>query len=211
MSFCGPQALLDTLESPFRNVRAPVSVSSKFQSELDILWITVKATQLQAWLKNIPADFGAESVVPLLNGIDHLELLRKRFGPQRVIAATIVESERISPGNIIHRSPFVRLNTSPEGCERLAAALHIFRRFGFECRVVDNKATLMWSKLVFLAPVALSTTAAGLPIGGVLNDPVKAERLHAAVREACAVATCAGATLDAHCSRHDQESARWHA
>ena len=68
---------------------------------------------------------------------------------------------------------------------------------GFECRFIDDEATLMWSKLVFLAPIALATTAADQPIGGVLGNPSWRERWESCVREACAVATSEGAKVDA--------------
>jgi len=57
--------------------------------------------------------------------------------------------------------------------------------------------TLLWGKLVFLAPVALATAANRSPIGPVRADPRKLARLEAAVREACAVATADGAVVDA--------------
>ncbi len=46
----------------------------------DVLWITVKAPQLAAALESVPAGEFAGMVVPLLNGIDHIALLRDRFG-----------------------------------------------------------------------------------------------------------------------------------
>jgi 2-dehydropantoate 2-reductase len=115
-----------------------------------------------------------------------------------VIPATIaVESERIAPGKIVHRSPFILLSTTAKGQEHLAPTLQILRHFGFECLIVDEEATLMWSKLVFLAPVALSTAAACATIGDVLSDSVRAAQLEKCVQEACAVAARAGARVDA--------------
>ena len=91
-----------SLESAFRNVRAPVSVTSNPKFPLDVLWVTVKATQLQPALEAIPSDFQVRAVVPLLNGIDHVKRLRDRFGADRVVPATIaVESERVAPGKIV--------------------------------------------------------------------------------------------------------------
>ena len=187
-----------SLESPLRNLHAPVSVTSCPESPLDVLWVTVKATQLLSALQAVSSDLQVKAVVPLLNGIDHVERLRERFGADRVIAATIaVESERVTPGKIVHRSPFARLSVSKDGQERLASVLPIFQRFGFECFIVNDEATLMWGKLVFLAPVALSTSAARSAIGEVLSDPVKTARLKASVHEVCAVATQEGAEVDA--------------
>lgn len=187
-----------SLESRFGTFSAPVSVAASVTQPLDVLWITVKATQLEAALASVPAPARIGAVVPLLNGVDHVETLRRRFGHDCVVPATIaVESERVAPGRIVHRSPFVRLNVAAAGRPRLQATVEHFRRFGFECKFVESESTLLWSKLVFLAPIALSCTAAGLPSDGVVADPPARARLEACVREACAVAAAEGATVDA--------------
>ena len=55
----------------------------------------------------------------------------------------------------------------------------------------------MWSKLVFLGPYALSTTAANKTAGEVLADPAWRELGLSCIREACAVAVAEGAKVDA--------------
>ncbi len=186
------------LESKFGTFTTRVKVTAEVNEPADILWITVKATQLDAALKGISADAPVRYVVPLLNGVDHIKVLRERFGHDRVIPATIaVESERTAPGVIVHRSPFARFNAAESGHPVLHHVTDLFSAFGFECRYIANESTLLWSKLAFLAPLALSTTAAGVPVGGVLNDPVRKSKLEACIREACAVAIASGAELDA--------------
>jgi 2-dehydropantoate 2-reductase len=78
----------------------------------------------------------------------------------------------------------------------LGPTLDRLQKLGFECRFIDDEPTLMWSKLVFLAPIALSTTAADQPIGGVLSDPVWNELWSSCVREACAIAVAEQAKVD---------------
>jgi 2-dehydropantoate 2-reductase len=188
-----------SLESTFGKFTVPVSLAAQSGPPLDVLWITVKATQLQSALASISAVTRIGAVVPLLNGIDHLQLLRERFGHDRVIPATIaVESERTAPGVIVHRSTWARLNAAASGRQLLEKAFDEFRQFGFECNFVSDETTLLWSKLSFLAPLALSTTAAAGPIGAVLSDPTRKALFEACVREACAVANACGATLDAN-------------
>jgi 2-dehydropantoate 2-reductase len=187
------------LDSTFGKFAVPVSRVAKVEQPLDVLWITVKATQLESALDSVPASAQIRAVVPLLNGIDHVQVLRKRFGHDRVVPATIaVESERAAPGVIVHRSPWVRLNAASSGRQILESPFQEFRNFGFECNFIDNETTLLWSKLVFLAPIALSTTAAAAPIGDVVKDPARKTRLEDCVREACAVANAEGAALDAN-------------
>ena len=184
------------LESPFGNFEVPVNRSAEVPPA-DVLWIAVKATQLDDSLASVKDPHSVSAIVPLLNGIDHLALLRKRFGSDRVIAATIaVESERVAPGRIVHRSPFARLNVASAGKSLLAPTLEQFQKMGFECRFIDDEATLMWSKAVFLAPIALATAAFDQPIGGVMSSPDWKTEWESCVREACAIATAESAKVD---------------
>jgi 2-dehydropantoate 2-reductase len=185
------------LESPFGNFTVPVDCATEVPA-VDVLWLTVKATQLESALKALRDPAAVKSIVPLLNGIDHLALLRAKYGVGKIIAATIsVESERVAPGHIVHRSPFARLNVSSTGRALLAATIEQLQHFGFECRFIDDEPTLMWSKLVFLGPYALTTTATNKNAGEVLANPKWRELGLSCIREACAVATAEGAKVDA--------------
>ena len=185
------------LESPFGNLRVPVEHAAKVHAA-DVVWITVKATQLESSLASFPDATGVSGIVPLLNGVDHIARLREKYGAGRVIHATIaVESERVGPGHIVHRSPFAILNVASSGRALLGDAVAEFAKRGFTCRFTDNEATLLWSKLVFLAPLALVSTVTGQTTGEFLSDPSSRERVFNCVREACAVATKEGATVDA--------------
>src|SRR6266704_950448 len=82
----------------------------------DVLWITVKATQLDDALFSVSDPTSVKAVVPLLNGIDHVALLRQRFGHDRVVPGTIAgEMERVAPGHYVHPSPFAMLNVAGSG------------------------------------------------------------------------------------------------
>jgi len=184
------------LESPFGNFTVPVSRAAEVP-HADVLWITVKATQLDAALASFTKPESVKAIVPLLNGIDHLALLRSKYGAERVIAATIaVETERVAPGHIVHRSPFARLNVSSKGRALLGGTVEQLQQMGFECRFIDDEPTLMWGKLVFLAPFALTTTAADKTVGEILSDPEWRALGIACVREACAVGVAEGAKVD---------------
>jgi 2-dehydropantoate 2-reductase len=185
------------LESVFGNFTVPVARASTVPP-VDVLWITVKATQLDAALASITNAEAVGAIVPLLNGIDHLATLRARYGAGYVIAATIaVETERVAPGHIVHRTPFARLNVSLAGRSQLGAPVDALQKMGFECRFIDDEPTLMWSKIVFLAPFALTTTAADRTTGAVIADPEWKQQLESCVREACMVAVAEGAKVDA--------------
>jgi 2-dehydropantoate 2-reductase len=185
------------LESAFGNISAPVRLRTRLDHDVDVLWITVKATQLEAALAHVPHDARVRAVVPLLNGVDHVATLRARFGHDVVVPATIaIESERVAPGHIVHRSPFARLAFAGAGRAVLAPAVAVLERFGCTCAFVDDEPTLLWRKLVILAPFALTNTAKGGTIGDVRDDPSWLARLEGVLREACLVARAEGARVD---------------
>ena len=184
------------LESPFGKFEVPVTASAEVPPA-DVLWITVKAPDLPASLASVTHPESVRAIVPLLNGVDHIAALRSRYGNEKVIAATIaVESERVAPGHIIHRSPFARLNVHSSGEPLLAGTLSQFQQLGFECKFIAHEPTLMWGKLVFLAAFALTTTAGDITTGQILGDPAWRELGLSCIREACAVAAAEGAKID---------------
>jgi 2-dehydropantoate 2-reductase len=184
------------LESPFGPFSGKVNRTTTV-SRVDVLWIAVKATQLDSALASVPDGSLATAIIPLLNGIDHVAMLRSRYGSARIVPATIgVESERIAPGHIVHRSPFARLNVSSSGRALLQNTLDNLQRLGFTCQFVDNEQTLLWGKLVFLAPLALASTAAEKTTGEMAADANWQTQIEACVREVAAAARADGATVD---------------
>src|SRR5271169_2224121 len=188
-----------SLESPLGSFNVPVDRVASVAGPYDVLWITVKATQLESALRSVTVDpdqIGA--VVPLLNGIDHVAVLRARFGHDRVVPASIgVEAERVAPGMIVHRGMAIRLTFSSIGEDRLASTVEEFKKFGFACQFVADEMKILWTKLLILAPFALTTTATGMTIGEVTRDPAWRKKLEAVAREVAAVGTASGTPLDA--------------
>jgi len=171
---------------------APARAAPRLDEPVDVLWVATKATALDAALELAPPE-RVRVAVPLLNGVEHVARLRERF--QHVVAASIsVESERLAPGRVRQTSPFLRVVLAPGG-EALAAEL---REAGLEdVSVGVGEAAVLWSKLAFLAPLALATSAAGGPLGAVLGDTGWRERFERCRAEVCAVAAAEGAPQDA--------------
>src|SRR5258707_14747765 len=197
-----PEAVKDypaelSLESPLGSFSVPVERVAQVTQPFEVLWIAVKATHLDAALRSATNTEKIGAIVPLLNGIDHVALLRARFGHDKVVPATIgVESERAAPGKIIHRSKSVRLTVSSLGEGRLASTVEKLRQFGFNCQFSSDELKMLWNKLAILAPSALTTTASGLTLGEIFSEPEWRKRIIAAMYEACAVATASGTPLD---------------
>jgi 2-dehydropantoate 2-reductase len=178
---------------------APVRVADRLDGRFDVVWITVKATALEAALRAVaPERLGDGVVVPLLNGVDHVEQLRDRYGPERVLPGTIrVEAEQMGPGRVRHLSAFVDVQVAPNPTTRARAEAlcEELRTAGLTCEVRDDEVTMLWSKLCFLAPFALATTASGGSLGVVRSDAQWRALLEECVNEACAVAVAEGARV----------------
>jgi 2-dehydropantoate 2-reductase len=163
----------------------------------DVLFIATKATGLTQAVERIATEPAV--VVPLLNGVEHLAVLRERFAD--VVAATIrVESTRVAPGVIEQTSPFLRIELSahPEIAELLDQA-------GIPAAVVEGEAQVMWSKLVRLNAIALTTTAYRAPIGNVRDD--HSDDLLNVIEETAAVAAAEGAQVDPQAIAHELQQA----
>jgi 2-dehydropantoate 2-reductase len=178
---------------------APVQVADRLKGQFDVVWVTVKATALEAALDAVPPEeLGGGVVVPLLNGVDHVGRLRERYGPDRVLPGTIrVEAEQVAPGRVRHRSAFADVQVAPDPTTRVRAEALCgeLRAVGLGCEVRDDELTMLWGKLCFLAPFALATTASGGPLGDVRSDPRWRTRLEECVKEACAVGVAEGAKV----------------
>jgi len=89
------------------------------EEPVDGLIVATKAAGLVAALERIPGEPGV--VLPLLNGLDHLAVLRERFPADSVLAGTIrVEADRPAPAVIVHTSPFLLVEMA---CRSPAAAV----------------------------------------------------------------------------------------
>ena len=178
---------------------APVRVADRLDEPFDVVWITVKATALETALRAVPEEkLGGGVVVPLLNGIDHVRELRYRYGPKRVLPGTIrVEAEQLEPGRVRQVSSFADVQVAPSAAtrERAEVLCDELRGAGLTCEVRDDEVTMLWSKLCFLAPFALATTASGGSLGVIRSDASWRIRLEACVNEACAVGVAEGAKV----------------
>jgi 2-dehydropantoate 2-reductase len=72
----------------------------------------------------------------------------------------------------------------------------MLKRAGIHNEIGPNEAEVLWSKLVRLAPLALTTTVADRPIGFVRSDSSWRGVLEAAMAETAAVAGAEGADID---------------
>ena len=169
--------------------------TERLQEPVEVLIVATKASGLQAALERIAVQ--PKLVLPLLNGLDHIAVLRERFGTDAVLAGTIrVEADRPEPGVIVHTSQFLLVEmashdlTARAGMQSLEQAL---KAAGVSVRVRESEAQVMWSKLVRLNALACTTSAFDKLLGEIRSTPELRAALVGAIEEGCAVGQAEGA------------------
>jgi 2-dehydropantoate 2-reductase len=193
-------------------LRARPEAAPALDTDVDVLVVAVKATGLDDALERVRAE--PHLVVPMLNGLDHVETLRARFGPRAVAAAIRIESTRTGGGSepprVEQTSPFLLVEAAsadPRMRPALEAFASLLNEAGVPARVRDSEADVMWGKLMRLCALALTTTAYDAPLGPIRTTPELRADLEACVREVAAVAAADGAESDAEATLAELDDA----
>jgi 2-dehydropantoate 2-reductase len=173
-------------------------VTTALDEPTSLLFVTTKATALRPALERIR--LVPELTVPLLNGLEHMTLLRERFGQDRVAAGVIrIESDSPRPGRIVQTSPFLRVDLAaddPRVRDSLQRVSAMLERARIPTTIEDSEAQILWSKLVRLVALASTTSASDQTIGLIRSDPHWRSVLEACIAEAAAIAKADGADVD---------------
>jgi 2-dehydropantoate 2-reductase len=175
-----------TLVAPDGSLTERVDAVERLVEPLALLVVAVKEPALEAALERVEADPGL--VVPLLNGLEHMEPLRAHFGAA-VHAGSVgrFEAYRESPTRIVQTTPRMALTASS------ARAAELLGVDGVDTRAEEDERLVLWAKAARLAPVTAISALTQRPLGELRSDPEWRATLGAAVGEACAVATADGA------------------
>ncbi len=165
---------------------------------VEVLFVATKATGLEDALSRIQSP--PDLVVPLLNGLDHMLVLRRRFAAGRVAAGAIrIEADRPQAGRIVQTSPFLRVDLAANdqvllaALERIAATLSHAQ---IPAEIGASEAQILWSKLVRLNALACTTSACDRQLGFIRDDPRWRGALIECIEEGAAVAAAEGARID---------------
>jgi 2-dehydropantoate 2-reductase len=185
--------------SPAGNIifRSPATVlAAKLRTPFDVVILTCKAYDLDGAIESFAPAVGPDTtVVPLLNGMRHLDALDARFGADRVLGgACFISSKLGDDGTIAHVSDIHRLafgeraGGSSRRVEAIAAAMAGAK---FEAVASDEIVLEMWEKWVFLASLAAVTCLTRSAVGDIIT--AGGADLAAALLDECrAIAAAAG-------------------
>jgi 2-dehydropantoate 2-reductase len=139
--------------------------------EFDLILLAVKAYQLDAAI----GDFGGyvtqgSMIVPVLNGMRHMDILRSRFGSAHVIGGVAIASTLDERGRIVDQADFHDMaygEWSRERSGRILALDQFMTGAGFDARLSADIERDMWEKWAMLASLGAVTCLLDGNIGQV--------------------------------------------
>jgi len=187
------------VESPEGTLTARVEVVEQLAKPVDLLLVTVKAPVLDDAVGRVdPSAVERGVVVPLLNGLEHMDVLRARFDG-RVAAGSISHFQAYRAGRVqiieATVAPVITIASESLARGEVEAAADLLRRGRIDVRVGQSEKRVLWHKLARIAPLAAVTSVSGRTVGELRTDPGWRQRLDSAIVEACAVAEADGVSL----------------
>lgn len=194
------------IESAFGNLSVPVRtvMAGQVAAGHDVILLSCKAYDLDSAIDAIRPAVGAHTLIlPLLNGIKHLDTLDAAFGSEHVLGGTCHLSVTLGADGVIrhlnqlHLLTFgPRYETQRARCEEL---LRIFEQANFEPKLRTDVMQAMWDKWVLLASLAGLTCLFRASVGEIAATPQGRGVMLSMIEECRMVAEAYGAgPSDAH-------------
>lgn len=166
-------------------------------STYDVAVLSVKAYALDHALDDLAPAVGPDTMLlPLLNGLRHLDTLAKRFGEKSVLGGVCVVATMLDDeGRIVQLADTQELvygELSGAASARVAALDQAMQGAGFTARTSQVIAQEMWEKWVFLATLGGITCLMRGTVGEIEAAPGGAELAVQLFAECAAVATASG-------------------
>jgi len=160
--------------------------------EFDVILLAVKAYQLDGAVDDFAA-YVSEStmILPVLNGMKHMDVLRSRFGAVHVLGGVArIATTLDERGRILEQANFHDLSYgewSGERSARIVALDEFMRGASFDARLSTDIEREMWEKWAMLASLGAITCLMDGDIGQVSRAPGGAEFVRALFGEVTAV------------------------
>jgi 2-dehydropantoate 2-reductase len=181
-----------SIRSPHGNIDqpAPTVQADVLREKYDLVLLSCKAFDLADAMQSFAPAVGPDTaILPMLNGMRHLDLLEERFGAGAVLGGWCAISATLDPdGRILHLADAQTLSFGERDgstSERVRAIAATFAGAKFETRAVASILQEMWEKWVFIATAAGITCLMRATVGDVVE--AGAADLAIAMLEECAV------------------------
>lgn len=188
-----------SIKSHLGDVTTPVAAITRdeISNTFDAVILSSKAYGLAEAITTIRPAVGATTLIlPLLNGMRHLDDLDHAFGAEHVLGGTCHISVVLDAGGTIrHLSPFASMTQGPrtaaqrQGSERLQKELE---HGGFDARYSENIIGTMWEKWFFLTTLAAATCLMRASVGEIVRTNEGARIILNILAECSAVAAACG-------------------
>ena len=181
----------------FHCPQPPVLVAASLREPFDLILLACKAYDLENVIASVmPAVATHTAILPLLNGMRHLDRLDESFGRDRVlgglcaIAATLNEQGEIIHLNDVHSVSFgERDGVTSDRVRAVSAAMEAAR---FDARASANILLAMWEKWVFLASLAAGTCVMRAAVGDIAEAVGGPEFMRGVLQECRTIAAAEG-------------------
>ncbi|HTZ77455.1 MAG TPA: 2-dehydropantoate 2-reductase [Stellaceae bacterium] len=200
------------VKSPAGDIRRPVQtvLAGGIRQPYDLVLLTAKAYDLAAAIDAIAPAMGPESaVLPLLNGLLHIDALSAKFGKERVLGGACYIGGALSPeGHVIHNGQLAVLTFGELAGGRSARAEAITAELGkgkFKTVLSEHILQDMWEKIVMLSTLAAMTTLTHAHVGEILAAAEGERTMLAMLAEAEAVAKASGHPVGAEAAQRSRK------
>src|ERR1700753_1460540 len=164
------------IKSPLGDVtlkNPPTVQADAIKEKFDVVLLSCKAFDLEDAIKSFAPAVGAQtSIIPMLNGMLHLDVLDKKFGRERVLGGLCAIAVTLnSAREVVHLQPMQSLTFGERDgkmSERIRAIAEAFAKGNFGSTASEIIVQEMWEKWVFLATLAACTTLMRGPVGIIM-------------------------------------------
>jgi 2-dehydropantoate 2-reductase len=180
-----------TLKNP------PVVQADTIKEKFDAVLVSCKAYDLDDAVKSFaPAVGERTAIIPLINGMRHLDVLDKKFGASHVLGGLCLTAVTLNEKReVVQLGPVQSLGFGERDgkmSDRVRAIADVVGSGNFGGAASETVLQDMWEKWVFLASIAASTGLMRAPIGMILAAPGGKDFLLGIFNECRAVATAEG-------------------
>lgn len=177
----------------------PALQSAQLKPDYDLVLLSCKAFDLDDAIESFAPGVGPETaVLPLLNGMRHLDVLDAKFGAERVLGGQCVIAAMLdAQRHVVQLAPMNSITfgeRSGATSERVTAIAAALGGAGFDVNASPVILQEMWEKWTFLATLAGSTSLMRAATGDILAAPGGSEFMLGVLDEISAVAKTAGHT-----------------